>query len=125
MQSLYSVKATASSPGSSSHAIDKNEAPFLKQDKTLEGFSKSIEPVRMKTAVDNQRQDVLKLYGRVEPCFWWFRSVNLKFGNVRVSISNGKILSGCLFLLAYMVLRRNQSNFKRLVFDFWSAGALS
>ncbi|KAI4380233.1 hypothetical protein MLD38_006448 [Melastoma candidum] len=129
LQSLYSLKTTASSAGFSSHLMDENEDPNLMQEEKFDGFPKSTESGYKKVS-QNRRQEVLKLYSQVEPCFWLFRSVNLKFGNIRICISNGKILLGCLFLLAWMVLRRNRLNFnsyvkmqalalKNALVDFW------
>ncbi|KAI4377572.1 hypothetical protein MLD38_015176 [Melastoma candidum] len=71
LQSLYSWKTTASSAGFSSYLMGENEDSNLMQEEKFEVFPKSAVS-GYKKASENQRQEVLKLYSRVEPCFWLF-----------------------------------------------------
>ncbi|XP_034212059.1 protein APEM9 isoform X2 [Prunus dulcis] len=115
LHSLHSVKATNSSQGTfSSLLVDDNEAhsSCLQQITVPDGYPKNKYPPRGDTA---KNQAVFNLSKRLEPCFWWFRTITLKFGSAQVVISNGKIVLGFLILLIYYVFRRKQASIKRIV----------
>ncbi|XP_050382649.1 protein APEM9 [Argentina anserina] len=99
LHSLHSIKATKASE-------DNYEVP------SPEGRPKAKYPLIRDPA---QNQAVLNLSKKLEPCFWWFRTFTLKFGNMRMVLSNGKITLGCLILLISYVLQRNRANLKRIV----------
>uniref|UniRef100_A0A7N0TUQ8 3-phosphoinositide-dependent protein kinase-1 n=1 Tax=Kalanchoe fedtschenkoi TaxID=63787 RepID=A0A7N0TUQ8_KALFE len=62
---------------------------------------------------DISKQSILKLSSRVEPCFWLFRSVNLKFGKVRLVITTGKVLLTFLIcLVVYFIKRKRETLFR-------------
>ncbi|OWM86895.1 protein APEM9 isoform X2 [Punica granatum] len=129
LHSLYSVKATNSELSSSENMLDENEA-LLKEEILPKGFLNSIDARSIPIGESDKKKAILKLYGKTETGFWWFRTIGLKIGNTRMVISNGKILLGCLILLACFVLRRKGANLKRFIkkqavsiknalLDFW------
>lgn len=58
---------------------------------------------------------IVKLSKRIEPCFWCFRSINLKIGNFQFVLTKGKVLLGCVILLVCYVLRKKQVSVRRAV----------
>lgn len=110
LHSLYSPKPTGSSQGSIV-AFPEDER---------EQFTSGGSPEALKTSYPSKekkdmKQVILKLSQERVPCFWWFRTVTLKFGNGQLLISNGKIVLGCLVILMYYVLRRKQATVKRIL----------
>ncbi|KAI5584266.1 hypothetical protein BDE02_06G068400 [Populus trichocarpa] len=117
LHSLYSLKTINSSQVSAVMHENNHEAHYSssKELNGFEGSPKGLEANYLPPGENNTKQTILKLSRRVDPCLWWFRSVNLKFGNVRVVVTNGKILLGFLFLLTYYVLRRKGATLNGLV----------
>eukprot|EP00257_Ricinus_communis_P027764 XP_025015178.1 protein APEM9 isoform X2 [Ricinus communis] len=117
LHSLYSLKATNSSQGSSLLPANDHDNHRLLSKKldVSEESSEVLESKYLPNGETNVKQEILTLSRRVNPCLWWFRTINLKFGNARLVISNGKILLGCLAFLIYYVLRRKQATLKGIV----------
>ncbi|CAK7345797.1 unnamed protein product [Dovyalis caffra] len=117
LHSLYSLKGNNSSQGSAVLPENNHEARYSssKELNGFEGSPKGLEANYQPIGENNTKQTILKLARRVDPCFWWFQSINLKFGNARVVITNGKILLGCFILLAYYVLRRKGATLNGIV----------
>ncbi|XP_062157746.1 protein APEM9 [Alnus glutinosa] len=113
LHSLHSLKAINLSQGPSPLPAD-NHAHFSspKELNVSEGSLKAkCEPKQQNVT----KQAVLKLSERFEPCFWWYRTITLKFGNSRLVISNRKIVVGSLILLIFHVLRKKKAGLKRIV----------
>ncbi|KAI3849465.1 hypothetical protein MKX03_033757 [Papaver bracteatum] len=118
LRSLYSLKATKSS--------QDVETPMYKthndsgQD-TISGVEQASSitskvPPSLNGRDSVNKESILKLSKRVEPCFWWFRTVTLKFGDARLVISHGKIvLWGSFVLFILYVLRKKQATLKGIV----------
>ncbi|KAJ9172293.1 hypothetical protein P3X46_015548 [Hevea brasiliensis] len=117
LHSLYSVKASNSSQGSSVLLENKQEAhnSSSKELNVSEGYSEVLKTNYLPNGENTTKQGILKLSRRIDPCFWWFRTINLKFGNLQLVITNGKIFLGCLMILVYYLLRRKQATLKRIV----------
>ncbi|GMP81435.1 hypothetical protein CsSME_00036146 [Camellia sinensis var. sinensis] len=115
LHSLYSPKARVSSQGSVvALPGDKCEThSSLKQQNTSEGSPEALKALYPFKGENDMKQAILKLSERV-PCFWWFRTFTLKFGNGQLVISNGKIVLGCFMVLMYYVLQRKQATLKRI-----------
>ncbi|XP_065853291.1 protein APEM9 [Euphorbia lathyris] len=111
LHSLYSVKVSNCSQCSSGLPASNHElhGSASKELGVSDGSSKvlgnNLQP-------NGDKQEILRLSNRKEQCFWWFPSVNLKFGNRRLVISNGKIFLGCLIFLTYYVLQRKKATIK-------------
>ncbi|XP_024028374.1 protein APEM9 isoform X2 [Morus notabilis] len=119
LHSLHSVKATNSSRGYSSplsvenHKIHSSNVEKLNMsDGSPEVLDNGNYPLNREKS---RKQTVLRLSKRVEPCFWWIRTINLKFGNAQVVISKGKIALGFMILLAYWISRRKRASLKGIV----------
>ncbi|KDP43171.1 hypothetical protein JCGZ_22723 [Jatropha curcas] len=118
LHSMYSAKATNPTQRTSVLPAHHNhEAPgpsskeFIVSDRSSEVSKTSYLPSEEHFTKDS----ILKYSRRVDPCFWWFRTINLKFGNFRLAITNRKILLGCLMFVMYYVLRRKQTNLKGII----------
>lgn len=118
LHSLHSVKATNLSQGSSLPLLAENHEVYssnLEKLNISEGSPEASDRNYPLNVEKTRKQAVLRLSKRVEPCFWWFRTINLKFGNVQLVVSNGKIALGCMILLVYWILRRKQASLKGMV----------
>ncbi|XP_040998693.1 protein APEM9 [Juglans microcarpa x Juglans regia] len=115
LHSLHSIKATNLSQGPSILAGDNHDARFssLKELNVPEGSQKALNAKYQPNQGSVAKQAVLKFSERIEPCFWWFRTITLKFGNARLVVSNGKIFLGCLILLMCHVVRKKKAILKR------------
>jgi hypothetical protein len=115
LHSLHSLKATNLSQGPSPLPADNHDGHFstLKELNVSEGSQKALKAIYLPNQGNSTKAAVLKLSERMEPCFWWFRTITLKFGNARLVVSNGKIMLGCLILLIYYVFRRKKAALKR------------
>ncbi|CAM8954723.1 unnamed protein product [Rhodiola kirilowii] len=88
---------------------NEQEAQISSQNgiRVLDGSSEAS-----KTA-DVSKQSILKLSSRVEHCFWFFRSVTLKFGKIRLVITTTKVLLACLIcLVVYYIKNTRQTLFR-------------
>lgn len=118
LHSLYSPKPTGSSQGSIVALPEDEHKPHPSSIK--EQYTSGRSPEALKTPYPSKgktdtKEVILKLSQQRVSCFWWFRTVTLKFGNGQVLISNGKIVLGCLMILMYYILRRKQATVKRQV----------
>lgn len=115
LHSLYAIKATSLSQGPLPPMPYVYETPLIGEENASEEYIRSVEQKSIPNGGNDRKLALLKLYGQGEPCFWLFKSVNVRFGNFRLVLSNGKILLGCLMLLAYFVVRRKRSALNRYV----------
>ncbi|OAY61283.1 protein APEM9 [Manihot esculenta] len=117
LHSLYSAKASNSSEGSSVLPENNHEAlnSSSKELNISKGYSEVLKPNYQPNGDNNTKQGILKLSRRIDPLFWWFRSINLRVGNLQLVITNGKIFLGCLMFLIYYLLRRKQATLKGIV----------
>ncbi|XP_058188471.1 protein APEM9 isoform X3 [Rhododendron vialii] len=118
LQSLYSPKPTGSSQGSIVALPEDESKPHSSSIK--EQYTSGRSPEALKTPYPSKgntdtKEVILKLSQQRVSCFWWFRTVTLKFGNGQLLISNGKIVLGCLMILMYYILRRKQATVKRIL----------
>ncbi|CAM8948914.1 unnamed protein product [Rhodiola kirilowii] len=107
LHSLYSHKI---SNNASVLQRNEQEAQISSQNglRVLDGSSEAS-----KTA-EVSKQSILKLSSRVEHCFWFFRSVTLKFGKIRLVITTTKVLLTCLIcLVVYYIKKKRQSLFRK------------
>ncbi|KAF7153872.1 hypothetical protein RHSIM_Rhsim01G0109900 [Rhododendron simsii] len=116
LHSLYSPKRTGSSQCSIVTLPEDESEPHSSSIK--EQYTSRRSPEALKTPYPSKgntdmKEVILKLSQQRVSCFWWFRTVTLKFGNGQVLISNGKIVLGCLMILMYYILRRKQATVKR------------
>ncbi|XP_059455771.1 protein APEM9-like [Corylus avellana] len=117
LHSLHSLKAINLSQGPSPPLAENHDAHFSSP-KELNVSEGSLQALKVKGEPKQRsvtKQAVLKLSKRFEPCFWWYRTITLKFGNARLVISNRKIALGCLMLLIFHVLRKKKAGLKRIV----------
>lgn len=90
----------------------KAHSSNLKQLNISEGSPKVLDDNCPLNDEKTGTQAVLKLSKQVKPSVWWLRTINLKLGNAQVTISNGKVALGGLFLLIYWILRRKRASLK-------------
>uniref|UniRef100_A0A5B7AIW6 3-phosphoinositide-dependent protein kinase-1 n=1 Tax=Davidia involucrata TaxID=16924 RepID=A0A5B7AIW6_DAVIN len=116
--SLNSSKITSSSQGSVSSLLageHGNCSSSLKEPDISEGSPKALKAQYPSNGDNDKKQAILKLSGQRVPCFWWFRTITLKFGNGQSVISNGNIVLACLVFLMYYLLRRKRASLKRIL----------
>ncbi|KAM7275905.1 hypothetical protein ACFE04_017771 [Oxalis oulophora] len=112
LESLHSLKASKSALQQS---VDTHESSLsLEELKASETLLKALKINSLHNGDSDERQRILKLSQRVEPCFWWFRTSTLRFGSFRFVISNGKVVLGFLFLLISYVLQRKRAALVRI-----------
>ncbi|CAL0323089.1 unnamed protein product [Lupinus luteus] len=110
LHSMHSLKSTTlKSP------TDNTEAYSLKELNVCEGSPKASSGNHANNKKHASKEAVLKLSERIEPYFWCFRSINVKFGSTKFVISSGKIMLGCLMLFTYYLFRKKQATLKRIV----------
>ncbi|KAL3585591.1 hypothetical protein D5086_012458 [Populus alba] len=80
LHSLYSLKTINSSQVSAVVPENNHEAHYSlsKELNGFEGSPKGLEANYLRTGENNTKQTILKLSRRVDPCLWWFRSVNFE-----------------------------------------------
>ncbi|KAJ0035853.1 hypothetical protein Pint_25457 [Pistacia integerrima] len=117
LHSRYSLKASDVSQGSSLLSEDFHEvhSSSLKKLNVSERSSKALNANYLPSGENVTKQALLKFSRQTYPCFLWFRAITLKFGNVRMVISNWNVAFGCLIVLAYYLFRRKQASMKRTV----------
>ncbi|CAL1414054.1 unnamed protein product [Linum trigynum] len=109
LHSMYSEKTSNRVHGSSDlpedrdiHGSSSNLANLSEESSKA---SKANYMPNGKTAINQAIKDISR--HRNQSVWWWFRSINLKFGNMHLAITNGKIVISCLFvLLCYLVQKR-------------------
>ncbi|WCJ28718.1 3-phosphoinositide-dependent protein kinase-1 putative [Euphorbia peplus] len=116
LHSLYSIKMSNCSQCSSSlpASIHELHGSSSKEFGVSDGSSKvsgnNVQP-------NSDKRAILRLSNRnrKEQLLWWFPSINLKIGNRRLVVTNGKIFLGCLIFLTYYVLRRKKATIKAIM----------
>ncbi|XP_009399616.2 protein APEM9-like isoform X2 [Musa acuminata AAA Group] len=62
------------------------------------------------------RPSIRNILEQISCCFWWFRTIHLKFGNVHLVLPSGKQMLVCsLIVLTYYILRQKGTILKRSV----------
>ncbi|KAH9805547.1 protein APEM9 [Citrus sinensis] len=113
LHSLYSLKASAGSQGSSLLPDDFQQAhPSLKDPNVSERSSETLNTSYLPIRENVSNQTILKVSRQTYPGFWWFWPITLKLGNARIVLSNKKIVLGCLIFLAYYVIRRKRTDIR-------------
>ncbi|KAL5699757.1 hypothetical protein ACHQM5_030615 [Ranunculus cassubicifolius] len=106
LRSLYSIKAT--------NSCQNEETAEIK-----EAWSETGEMLQASKVTDqpnSTKQTLLKLSERVEPCTWWYRTINLKFGSARLVVTHGKIaLWGSFVIFIWFLLKKKQTSLKQIV----------
>ncbi|XP_044484703.1 protein APEM9-like [Mangifera indica] len=117
LHSLYSVKATNVSQGSSLLSEDFHEvhSSSLKNPIVSERSSEALNVNYLPSGESGTKQALLKFSRQTYPRFLWFRAITLKFGTVRMVISNWNVAFGCLLVLAYYLFRRKQASIRRTI----------
>ncbi|PIA26245.1 hypothetical protein AQUCO_09500012v1 [Aquilegia coerulea] len=109
LRSLFALKATSSSQ-SEEKPRHKNGTESTVPGKSS-GASKGRYPL---DGGDSRKQAILNFTEKVEPCFWWFRCINLKFGSARLAVSHGKIvLWGSFVIFICYVLQKKRATMRR------------
>ncbi|XP_050237069.1 protein APEM9 [Mercurialis annua] len=117
LHSLYSLKATNSSQGSSDLPANNPDS----HRSSSKGLNVSKDPLKvfetsyLPNTENNTKTGILKLSKCMDPYFWWNRTITLKFGNARFVITSGKILLGCLVFLIYYAFRWKQAKVKGVI----------
>ncbi|CAI0628036.1 unnamed protein product [Linum tenue] len=109
LHSMYSEKTSNRVQGSSDlpedrdiHGSSSNLADLSEESSKA---SKANYMPNGKTAINQAIKDISR--HRNQSVWWWFRSINLKFGNMCLAVTNGKIVLSCLFvLLCYLVQKK-------------------
>ncbi|KAF9617882.1 hypothetical protein IFM89_039101 [Coptis chinensis] len=114
--SLYSPKATNSSL--TEEARKSGSSSYSGMESTAPGAGETSRTSKVKyphNGGDNRKQTTFKFTERVESCLWWFRTVSLKFGSVRLVISHGKIVlwSSFIIFICY-VLQKKRATLRRM-----------
>ncbi|XP_010927172.1 protein APEM9 [Elaeis guineensis] len=128
LHSLHCAKESSSSPGpriinsiektGSLSALDTGSTPSR-----VENYPMTIKPLPHSNG-DKSKADSFKsvnltiqrISDRIHPCLWWFRTVNLRLGNIHLVLQHGKLmLLGPLIFLTYYILRKKGAILKRMV----------
>lgn len=111
---MHSFKSTTLSQISQTPSpANNNEASSLTELHACEGSPKALKIKEPDNKKLGSKAAILKLSERIEPCFWCFRAIKLKFGSTQFVISSGKIMLGCLILIIYYVFRKKKASAKR------------
>lgn len=118
LHSMNSYMVNSSSQASMSpqqtDEFKTNSDPFGEQ-KQYNECLKDFESGHLAGGGNTTKQAILKLSRHRVPYFWWFPSINLKFGNYRLVVPSGKVLLSCLLLLMYYFMRKKQASLKRVL----------
>ncbi|KVI01470.1 protein APEM9 isoform X1 [Cynara cardunculus var. scolymus] len=130
LQSMYSSNATGSQSSTSDLLRDGNVTSSVsnKKQTPFEGSSKT--PGKQPDGKDTAKEAILRYSAQHVPTFWWFRTLNVKFGSIKFAISNGSILLTALMLLTFYFMRRKKHSItsilkgqvlfvKKAVLDLW------
>ncbi|KAF5748640.1 3-phosphoinositide-dependent protein kinase-1 [Tripterygium wilfordii] len=116
LDSMCSVRTSSASQASPSPSpADICDIRSPKEANSSNGSPKALKSNFLANGENRKKQTILTLSKRVEPCFWLFRNITLKFGNVRLVVSNCKIMIGCLTFLVFYIFWRKQDTLKRIV----------
>lgn len=117
VHSMYSSRVTSHMHGASTLQTDERgtSSSSRKELGSYEGSLKAMEAQNVKDGESSAKQAIMKLSSQKVLCFWWFRTINLKFGNARLVVSNGSVLLGSLILLMCYLLRRKRATITRIL----------
>ncbi|KAF4365553.1 hypothetical protein G4B88_025732 [Cannabis sativa] len=112
LHSLHSARATTTSSRRSSALSGDNPKKQINIPNGSPQVSDNNYPLN-----DDKigKQSVIRFSKGVTPYDWWYRTLNLKLGNIQIAISNKKVAFGCLIVLVYWILRRKQARLKGII----------
>ncbi|KAL8462773.1 hypothetical protein ACS0TY_033698 [Phlomoides rotata] len=113
LQSMSSSTVTSSSQTSIPPQLpDEYKSNILDQNRSNE-HQKDGGPYLSGQRNYTVKDEILKLSRQRVPCFWWFPTINLKFGNIQLPVPSGKLLLASLLLIICYVTRKKQAMLKR------------
>ncbi|XP_020091004.1 protein APEM9-like isoform X2 [Ananas comosus] len=123
LRRLYSLQSTAnhrSSAGLAEKQATKESHPSSAINASkVEEYPKTIQPHFLSSGDKLKAGPIKSLHPsirRIDPCFWWFRTVRIKFGRVQLVLPGAKLLLiVSLIFSAYYILRKRGIILKRLV----------
>ncbi|XAR63778.1 hypothetical protein NMG60_11023856 [Bertholletia excelsa] len=117
LHSLYSPNALGPSQGSAqalpAHESEADSA--VKERSMYGGTPKALKVPYQSKGQNKMKETIMKLSQQRVSRLWWFRTINLKFGNGQLVISNGKIVLGSLLILMYYILQRKRATLKTIL----------
>ncbi|CAN1799121.1 Protein APEM9 [Linum perenne] len=106
LHSMYSVKTSNEVHGSSASAENNWD---------LHGLEGSSMVAKTNYMPDGESARILDISRRKNHPVWWFRCINVKFGNMQVAVTNGKIVVSCIVIFLCYVLQKKQAALTRTV----------
>ncbi|CAN4103770.1 unnamed protein product [Withania somnifera] len=105
------------------------DSTSLVEEKICSGSTNILEQKDQSKGENTTKQSIIEFSRRRTP-FWWFRTINLKFGSSCLVLSNGSIFLVFLAALVYYIVRRKQaslwsvlkrqaSSTKKALVNFW------
>ncbi|XP_020090801.1 protein APEM9-like isoform X1 [Ananas comosus] len=121
LRRLHSLQYTAnhrSPAGSAEKQATKESHPSSATNASkVEEYSKTIQPHFLSSG-DKLKAGLKSLHPsvqRIDPCFWWFRTVRIKFGKVQLVLPGAKLLLiVSLIFSTYYILRKRGTVLKRI-----------
>ncbi|CAN1185729.1 Protein APEM9 [Linum perenne] len=106
LHSMYSVKTSNEVHGSSASAENNWD---------LHGLEGSSMVAKTNYMPDGESARILDISRRKNHPVWWFRCINVKFGNMQVAVTNGKIVVSCIVIFLCYILQKKQAALTRTV----------
>ncbi|CAN1170791.1 Protein APEM9 [Linum perenne] len=106
LHSMYSVKTSDEVLGSSVSAENNWD---------LHGSEGSSMVAKTNYMPDGESRIILDISRHRNHPVWWFRCINVKFGNMQVAVTNGKIVVSCIVVFLCYVLQKKQAALTRTV----------
>ncbi|CAN0839063.1 Protein APEM9 [Linum grandiflorum] len=107
LQSMYSVKTSNGVHGSSVSAETNRDV--------LHGYSSNPVNDSEGSSKVGETARIVEMSRHKNHPVWWFRCINLKLGNMRVAVTNGKIVVSCVVVFLCYVLKKKQAAVTRSV----------
>ncbi|KAG9130942.1 hypothetical protein Leryth_006714 [Lithospermum erythrorhizon] len=114
LHSLNSSKVTTPTRASLAGEYSTNSTSSQEENEH-NGSPGDFKPKYLAGNDSTRREAILKLSGQKGRCFWWFRTITLRFSSYRFVISNGNMFLACLALIVFYIMRRKQKNLKRFL----------
>ncbi|XP_072959506.1 protein APEM9 [Typha angustifolia] len=112
LHKLRSAAKPSTTAGEGRKQVTERSLPASAAPLTVDDYPQTSEPhylSNQNTLKGSHLKSIQSVTGRVDPCFWWFRTVRIKFGKLQLIVPSGKMMLLFSLIFSTLYILRNRT----------------